>query len=52
MTSKLFLSAVLAAFSTPALAGVVVPGPEAGAGLAAMAMVGAGYIFLRRRRLR
>lgn len=52
MKAKLFLAATLAVLSTPALAGVIVPGPEAGVGAAAMVIVGAGYAFLRRRRSR
>jgi hypothetical protein len=47
----------LIATSSPALAGsitrpVPVPGPEAGAGLAAMAIVGLSVAWLRKRRQR
>ena len=49
MKLKVALFASFAALSTPALAGSVVPSPEIGAGLAAMAVIGAGYAFLRRR---
>ncbi|MGH6787062.1 MAG: hypothetical protein ACREBO_09540 [Novosphingobium sp.] len=37
-------------FATPAWAGIVVPTPEAGGGIAAMALVGAGLVWLKRRR--
>jgi hypothetical protein len=43
----LFASAVM--LSGPAFAGVVVPSPEVGAGLAAMTLIGVGYAYLRRR---
>ena len=50
MKLKLALFASIAAVSAPAFAGVVpVPSPEIGAGIAAMAVIGAGYAFLRRR---
>ena len=52
MTLKLALFAGLAAVATPAFAGTVVPSPEIGAGLAAMALIGAGYAYLRRRSAR
>ncbi len=48
----LFSGAVCAAASAaagPAFAGTVVPTPEVGAGLAAMAVVGSGYLYLKRR---
>jgi hypothetical protein len=35
--------------ASPALAGIVAPGPEAGVGLAAMSVVGTGYFYLKQR---
>ncbi len=52
MKLKFALFASLAALATPALAGLPVPSPEIGAGLAAMVAVGAVYAFLRRRSAR
>ena len=52
MKLNLVLFASLAALATPAFAGVPVPSPEIGAGLAAMALIGAGYAYLRRRSAR
>jgi MYXO-CTERM domain-containing protein len=52
MKLKLALFAAIAAVATPAFAGTPAPSPEIGAGLAAMALVGAGYAFLRRRSAR
>lgn len=52
MKLKIVLITSLAAMATPAFAGTVVPSPEIGAGLAAMAVIGAGYAFLRRRSTR
>ncbi len=52
MKLKLALFASLSALAAPAFAGTVVPSPEIGAGLAAMAVIGAGYAFLRRRSAR
>lgn len=52
MKLKIALFASLAAMATPAFAGAVVPSPEIGAGLAAMAVIGAGYAYLRRRSAR
>ncbi len=50
MTSRLLLIASLAVFAAaPAYAFEVVPGPEAGASLGAMALVVTGYLGLRRR---
>ena len=49
MKLHIALFASLAAVSAPAFAGLTVPSPEIGAGLAAMAVIGAGYAFLRRR---
>lgn len=49
MKLKLALFASITAFASPAIAGAPVPSPEIGAGLAAMALIGAGYAFLRRR---
>lgn len=48
--SFVFCALLLSAFvATPAYAGAPVPTPEAGAGLAAMALMGAGYYYLKRR---
>jgi len=33
----------------PAIAGIPVPEPEAGIGMVAMALVGTGYLYLKRR---
>ena len=33
----------------PAIAGIAVPAPEAGVGMGAMALVGTGYLYLKRR---
>jgi hypothetical protein len=54
MTKQLaLLTAALAAgvclAATPALAGIAVPAPEDGAGLAALSLVGTGYLYLKRR---
>ena len=49
MKLKLALFASIAAVSAPAFAGLPAPSPEIGAGIAAMAVIGAGYAFLRRR---
>ncbi len=39
-----------AAIASPAYAGVIpVPGPEEGMGFAALAALGAGYVFLKKR---
>ena len=35
--------------AAPAIAGIVTPAPEAGIGLGAMALVGTGYLYLKRR---
>jgi hypothetical protein len=37
------------ALAGPAIAGVAVPAPEAGIGLGAMALIGTGYLYLKRR---
>ena len=37
------------ALTGPAFAGVAVPAPEAGIGLGAIALIGAGYLYLKRR---
>lgn len=37
------------ALTGPALAGIAVPAPEAGVGLGAMALIGVGYLYLKRR---
>ena len=52
MKLKITLFASLAALAAPAFAGLSVPSPEIGAGLAAMAVIGAGYAYLRRRSAR
>ena len=50
MKAKIFFAATLTAFAaSPAFAGVPVPGPEAGIGLASMALAGVGYVWLRKR---
>lgn len=38
-----------AAIASPAYAGVAIPGPEEGMGIAALAALGAGYVFLKKR---
>ena len=40
----------LASISSPAFAGNAVPGPDAGVGLGAMALMGIGYAVLRKMR--
>lgn len=47
----LFLATAITLPAAPAFAGVAVstPGPEAGAGLAALALLGAGYTWMRAR---
>jgi hypothetical protein len=40
---------ITAGFATPALAGMVVPAPAAGVGIAALALLGFGYRALRKR---
>ena len=52
MKLKFALFAGLAALAAPAFAGVAVPSPEIGAGIASMVAVGAIYAFLRRRSAR
>ena len=50
MKLKLALFASITALASPAFAGSIpVPSPEIGAGFAAMALIGTGYAFLRRR---
>lgn len=49
MTSRILFAAAIAAIAGPAHAGFAAPTPEAGAGLAALAMLGAGYAWLRKR---
>lgn len=44
--------AVVAVAADPAWAGLPVPGPAIGAGLPALALFGAGYWLIRRRRQR
>lgn len=46
----LFAAMAIAIPASPAFAGVAVtPGPEAGAGLAALALLGTGYTWMRAR---
>ena len=45
---RVFATAFATVLASPAWAGSVTPGPEAGIGLGAMALVGAGYVALRR----
>lgn len=52
MRLKTALFAAFATMATPAFAGSAVPSPEIGAGIAAMALIGAGYAYLRRRSAR
>lgn len=54
MRTRLFFAAAIAAVpAAPAFASVAVaPGPEAGAGLAALAVLGAGYTWMRARSAR
>jgi hypothetical protein len=50
--SMLFAAALAAGIclgAGPAIAGLPVPEPEAGIGMAAMALVGTGYLYLKRR---
>lgn len=49
MKLKFSMLATMLLLSTPAIAGNTVPSPEAGAGLASMAIIAAGYIYLRKR---
>lgn len=49
MKLKMALFASLLSVATAAIAGSIVPSPEIGAGLGAMALIGAGYAYLRRR---
>jgi len=42
-------AAGICAAAAPALAGNVTPAPEAGAGLAALSMLGTGYFYLKQR---
>jgi len=51
-TLAIFAAAAAAgvfALTGPALAGIPVPAPEAGVGLGAMALIGTGYLYLKRR---
>ena len=45
-------SIVTMAFAAPAIAGAPVPGPVVGAGIPALAVIGAGYWLIRKRRQR
>jgi hypothetical protein len=49
MKLKFSMLATMVLMSSPAFAGNNVPSPEAGAGLASMAIIAAGYIYLRKR---
>ena len=52
-TRLIFAAAIAAIPASPAFAGMAVaPGPEAGAGLAALAALGAGYTWMRARKAR
>jgi hypothetical protein len=42
-------AAGVSAAASPALAGIATPAPEDGIGLAALALVGTGYMYLKRR---
>lgn len=52
MKLKTALFAAFATVAAPAFAGTAVPSPEIGAGIGAMALIGAGYAYLRRRAAR
>jgi hypothetical protein len=43
------LAAGICLGAAPAIAGIPVPAPEAGIGLGAMALIGTGYLYLKRR---
>lgn len=45
-------SIVTIALTAPAIAGIAVPGPVVGAGIPALAAIGAGYWLIRKRRQR
>ncbi|WP_161486513.1 hypothetical protein [Parasphingorhabdus sp.] len=49
MKLKIAMVGTMLLSSAPALAGMPIPSPEAGAGLASMAIIAAGYIYLRKR---
>lgn len=49
MRNLSLIAVVTMAAATPAHAGIAVPTPEAGAGIAAMGILAAGYAVLRRR---
>lgn len=46
------VSLVSVVLASPAFAGVAAPGPVVGAGLPALAAIGAGYYLIRKRRQR
>ncbi|MEA3030436.1 MAG: hypothetical protein QOJ53_2007 [Sphingomonadales bacterium] len=43
------LAAGICLGAAPAMAGMGIPAPEAGIGLGAMALIGTGYLYLKRR---
>ena len=49
MKLKISMVVTMLLLSTPAFAGAPVPSSEVGAGLASMAIIAAGYIYLRKR---
>lgn len=49
MKTKFAFIAAAITIAAPAQAGSLAPTPEAGAGLAALALLGAGYAWMRRR---
>ncbi|MCP5395616.1 MAG: hypothetical protein H6918_02590 [Sphingomonadaceae bacterium] len=49
MKTKLAFLLATGMIATPALAGSAAPTPEAGAGLVALALIGAGYGWMRKR---
>ncbi len=48
MTLRILAAGTLAVMASPAWAGAAVPGPDAGVGLGAMALMGIGYAVLRK----
>lgn len=49
MRQAVFFLIAVSATSVPAQAGIAIPTPEAGAGMAAMGLIALGYAVLRRR---
>ena len=49
MKLKILFVLAAASVAAPAMAGTSVPSPEAGAGLASMALLAGGYLYLRKR---